>query len=157
MDGHQRWLAACAALDLTPEVATYPAGTATSTDAAAALGCTVAQIAKSVVFVGATGPVVVIASGADRIDRKKRLRDVLGAKPGMADAAYVEEQVGYRVGGVPPFGHLGAPTVLMDAALMDHDEVWAAAGSSTTVFRIAPADLARIAGARVCDVREVRA
>jgi prolyl-tRNA editing enzyme YbaK/EbsC (Cys-tRNA(Pro) deacylase) len=117
----------------------------------------VAQIAKSVVFVGATGPVVVIASGADRIDRKKRLRDVLGAKPGMAEAAYVEEQVGYRVGGVPPFGHLGTPTVLMDAALMEHDEVWAAAGSSTTVFRIAPADLARLAGARVCDVREVRA
>jgi prolyl-tRNA editing enzyme YbaK/EbsC (Cys-tRNA(Pro) deacylase) len=156
MDGHHRWLAACATLNLTPEVASYPAGTATSADAAAALGCTVEQIAKSVVFVGANGPVVVIASGADRIDRKKRLRDVLGAKPGMADAAYVEEQVGYRVGGVPPFGHLGEPIVLMDAALLEHDEVWAAAGSSTTVFRIAPEDLARLAGAHVCDVREVR-
>ena len=157
MDGHERWLAACAALGLEPEVATYPAGTATSADAAAALGCTVAQIAKSVVFVGEEGPVVVIASGADRIDRKKRLRKALGHKPGMADAAYVERAVGYKVGGVPPFGHEGSPVVFMDTALLEHDEVWAAAGSSTTVFRIRPEDLLRVSGATACEVREVRA
>ncbi len=132
----------------------YQEGTRTSQDAADQLGCDVAHIAKSIVFVGSEGAVVVIASGANRVDRKKKLKRVLGYKPGMAEPGYVLENTGYQIGGVPPFGHTSRVTVLMDEDLMQYDLIWGAGGTAQTVFPITPHELLEISGATLADVRQ---
>ena len=85
MDGHDAWLAECAKIGYTPAARHYQEGTRTSQDAANQLGCEVAHIAKSIVFAGKDGAVVVITSGANRVDRKKKLKRLLGYKPSMTD------------------------------------------------------------------------
>jgi len=132
----------------------YQEGTRTSQDAANQLGCDVAHIAKSIVFVGSECAVVVIASGANRVDRKKKLKRVLGYKPGMAEPGYVLESTGYQIGGVPPFGHTSRVTVLMDEDLMQYDLIWGAGGTAQTVFPITPHELLEISGATLADVRQ---
>ena len=132
----------------------YHEGTRTSQDAADQLGCDVAHIAKSIVFVGSEGAVVVIASGANRVDRKKKLKRALGYKPGMAESGYVLESTGYQIGGVPPFGHTSRVTVLMDQDLMQYDLIWGAGGTAQTVFPITPHELLEISGATLADVRQ---
>jgi prolyl-tRNA editing enzyme YbaK/EbsC (Cys-tRNA(Pro) deacylase) len=95
----------------------FEASTRTSKDAAAALGCTVAEIAKSVIFKAADGrPVLVVASGVNRVD-EARLRDLLGQEIGRADAEYVREVTGFAIGGVPPGGHATQPIVVIDRDL----------------------------------------
>jgi prolyl-tRNA editing enzyme YbaK/EbsC (Cys-tRNA(Pro) deacylase) len=133
-------------------ITAFPAGTRTAADAAAAVGCEVAQIAKSIVFRAGGRAVVVITSGANRVDSAKAER-VLGLKLGRADADWVREATGFAIGGVAPVGHLSSPLVLMDEDLMALDPVWAAAGSPSHVFRTTPADLLRMAGATVAAVR----
>jgi prolyl-tRNA editing enzyme YbaK/EbsC (Cys-tRNA(Pro) deacylase) len=119
----------------------FDASTRTAEDAAAAIGCTVAQIAKSLVFRAQSGrSVLVIASGAHRVD-EKRIASEVGEPIGRADADFVREATGYAIGGVPPVGHITAPIVLIDATLMAFEEIWAAAGTPNAVFRLTPADL----------------
>ena len=154
MDGHQLWLSECRKIGFSPEARLYQEGTRTSQDAADQLGCDVAHIAKSIVFVGSEGAVVVIASGANRVDRKKKLKRVLGYKPGMAEPGYVLENTGYQIGGVPPFGHTSRVTVLMDEDLMQYDLIWGAGGTAQTVFPITPHELLEISGATLADVRQ---
>lgn len=130
----------------------FDASTRTSEDAAAAIGCTVAQIAKSLVFRAESGrPVLVVASGAHRVD-EKRIAALVGERIGRADADFVREATGFAIGGVPPVGHKTAPVVLLDEALMALPEIWAAAGTPNAVFRLTPADLMELTGGRLAAV-----
>src|SRR6516164_2721423 len=106
----------------------FPAGTRTAANAAAAVGCTVAQIAKSIVFRCGMRASVVITSGANRVDPTKA-EAALGVKLGRADADWVRQVTGFAIGGVAPVGHLNPPMVLLDRDLLELDPVWAAAGS----------------------------
>ena len=147
--------AALRALGIPADIVEFAASTRSSAEAAAAIGCAVAQIAKSIVFRGRNSGrcVLVIASGADRID-EKRLAAELGEKIKRADADFVRTATGFAIGGVAPVGHSGEVTVLVDRALWALDPIWAAAGTPNTVFRLAADDLHRIPGIRVVDVRE---
>jgi prolyl-tRNA editing enzyme YbaK/EbsC (Cys-tRNA(Pro) deacylase) len=129
----------------------FPASTRTAADAAAAVGCTVEQIAKSIVFRAAERPVVVITSGANRVDPAKAAA-ALGVKLARADADWVREVTGFAIGGVAPVGHRTPPLLLLDEDLMALDPIWAAAGSPSHVFRTTAAELQRITGARVAPV-----
>ena len=135
------------------EVMVFPDGTRTAADAAAAIGCTVAQIAKSIVLVADGRPVVAITSGDNRVD-VHRVAGALGAaKVRMAKADEARDATGYAIGGVPPFGY-GAPVdALFDRDLLQHDVIYAAAGTPDAVFPIAPDRLVEVSGATVADFR----
>ena len=128
------------------KVLEFEASTRTAQDAAAAIGCTVAQIAKSLIFRSASGrPVLVIASGAHRVDEDK-VAARIGEGIAPADADFVREATGFAIGGVPPVGHKDQPLALVDEALLDFDEIWAAAGAPNAVFRLTPGDLLALTG-----------
>jgi prolyl-tRNA editing enzyme YbaK/EbsC (Cys-tRNA(Pro) deacylase) len=131
----------------------FPEGTRSAADAAAAVGCDVAQIAKSIVFRAGARAVLVVASGANRVDMGK-VAAAIGQPVKRADGAWVRDTTGFAIGGVSPVGHLAPPILLLDADLMALDAVWAAAGSPQHVFRTTPGDLLRITGAAVSEVRE---
>ena len=125
----------------------FPEGVRTAADAARAVGCEVGAICKSLVFVREAdgAPLLVIASGANRVDEA-----ALGVR--KADAAFVREVTGAAIGGVPPFGHPAPLETLVDEDLLAYAEVWAAAGTPTHVFPIAPAQLVERTGGRVTRV-----
>jgi prolyl-tRNA editing enzyme YbaK/EbsC (Cys-tRNA(Pro) deacylase) len=127
------------------EVREFPEGTRTAAEAAAAVGCDVAQICKSLVFRVGGAPLLVIASGANRVHEGR-----FGAE--KADAAFVREQTGFAIGGVPPFGHARSIDTVIDEDLLRHDVVWAAAGTPRAVFAIAPEALVALSGGRVARV-----
>lgn len=134
------------------EVLEFDASTRTAEDAAAAIGCTVAQIAKSLVFRAESGrPVLVVASGAHRVD-EKQIAARVGEPIARADADFVREATGFAIGGVPPIGHATAPIVLVDEALMAFGEIWAAAGTPNAVFRLTPGDLVTLTAGDVAAV-----
>lgn len=130
----------------------FPEGTRTAADAAAAIGCTVAQIAKSIVFRAGERAVVVVTSGANRVDVAKAA-GVLGSALKRADADWVRAVTGFAIGGVSPVGHLTAPMVLLDEDLLALDPVWAAAGSPSHVYQTTAAELVRVTGAKVARVK----
>jgi prolyl-tRNA editing enzyme YbaK/EbsC (Cys-tRNA(Pro) deacylase) len=135
------------------DVRRFPAGTHTADDAARAIGCDVAQIVKSLVFLAAGDPVVILVSGSDRVDESK-LAGVLGVSTvRRATANEARDATGFVVGGVPPFGHRVPVPVIVDDGLLRHDIVWAAAGLPDAVFPIAPADLVRLSAATEADIR----
>ena len=154
MNGHERWLAGCAEMGFEADARTYVDGTRTSQDAADQLGCEVAHIAKSILFRTEKGPVLVITSGVNRVDRKKKVKSIIGCKVSMADAEYVLQNTSYRIGGVPPFGHPQPLPVLMDEDLLQYEIVWGAGGTSQTVFPITPQELRILSAAIVCDVKQ---
>ena len=131
----------------------FPEGTRSAADAAAAVGCDVAQIAKSIVFRAGPRAVLVIASGANRVDMGK-VAAAIGQPVKRADGTWVRDTTGFAIGGVSPVGHLAPPIVLLDRDLLALPAVWAAAGSPQHVFRSTPDALLRISGAAVADVRE---
>jgi prolyl-tRNA editing enzyme YbaK/EbsC (Cys-tRNA(Pro) deacylase) len=135
------------------QVLEFDASTRTAADAAAAIGCEVAQIAKSLIFRGANsgGAVLIIASGVDRVDEKKAAL-AAGEPIVRADADFVREATGFAIGGVPPVGHKTKPVVLIEESLMQFDEIWAAAGTPNAVFRLTPADLVELTGGRTVPV-----
>jgi len=132
----------------------FDAGTRTAADAATAVGCTVAEIAKSLVFrARETGrPVLVVASGVNRVDEKK-VAALLGEKIARADADFVREQTGFAIGGVPPVGHAVAPVTLIDEDLLQFETIWAAAGTPNAVFKLRPGELVELTGGRVAEVK----
>lgn len=138
----QRVRDALAARSAALEVLELPASTRTAADAAAAVGCSVAQIAKSIVFRTVQGrkPVLVIASGINRVN-ESRIAAYLGEAIEKADADYVREQTGFAIGGVPPVGHAQPITTIVDEDLLALGEVWAAAGTPNAVFRLSAASL----------------
>jgi prolyl-tRNA editing enzyme YbaK/EbsC (Cys-tRNA(Pro) deacylase) len=127
------------------EIREFPEGTRTAPEAAAAVGCEVRQICKSLVLRVGEEPLLVIASGANRVDEAR-----FGAT--KADAAYVRETTGFAIGGVPPVGHDHAIDTVIDEDLLGYDVVWAAAGTPRAVFAIAPGALVEASGGRVARV-----
>ncbi|MFN2464841.1 MAG: YbaK/EbsC family protein [Candidatus Dormibacteria bacterium] len=129
------------------QVVELPDSARTAAEAAAAVGCAVEQIAKSLVFRGAASgqPILVIASGGNRVD-VAAVADHLGESLGRADADWVRETTGFAIGGVPPIAHRTPPTVYIDEDLLGFPDVWAAAGTPNAVFRITPAELVTLTG-----------
>ncbi|MDW8399291.1 MAG: YbaK/EbsC family protein [Acetobacteraceae bacterium] len=132
-------------------IAEFPAGTRSAADAAAAIGCSVAQIAKSLVFRSGERPVLVLASGAVRVD-ESRLSAVLGRPVARAEGRWVREVTGFAIGGVAPVGHLTPPLAVLDEGLMALDPLWAAAGSPAHVFRTDGRALLRLTGGVVAAI-----
>jgi prolyl-tRNA editing enzyme YbaK/EbsC (Cys-tRNA(Pro) deacylase) len=151
-DTAQRVADLLAALGHDKPVVLLPASGKTSAEAAAGLGCGVAEIAKSIVFrrLSDDAAVMVIASGANRVDEQK-VTAIVGAV-GRADARFVKERIGYAIGGVCPIGHLEKTLMLIDQDLLQLDSVWAAAGHPHAVFNLTPQQLVAMTGARVADV-----
>jgi prolyl-tRNA editing enzyme YbaK/EbsC (Cys-tRNA(Pro) deacylase) len=127
-----------------------PDSTRSAAEAAAAIGCTVAQIAKSLLFVGKQSgrPVLVIASGANRVD-EKALQALLGEKVAKADADGVRSLTGYVIGGVPPLGHAQPLLTYIDRDLLQHAAIWAAAGHPNAVFCLTGEELVQMTGGEV--------
>jgi len=124
----------------------FPEGTRTAADAAAAIGCEVGQIVKSLVFRRGNAAVLVLCSGANTVDAQRLELE-------KADAAFAREASGFAIGGVPPYGWATAPAeTLLDEDLMAHDEVWAAAGTPRSVFPLTPAELLERTGGHVSRV-----
>jgi prolyl-tRNA editing enzyme YbaK/EbsC (Cys-tRNA(Pro) deacylase) len=123
----------------------FPEGTRTAQDAAAAIGCSVGQIVKSLVFVRDHQPVLVLCSGSNTVDAQR-----LGLM--KADADVVRRATGFAIGGVPPYGHPAPLDTLVDEDLLGHDEIWAAAGTPRSVFPLTPAELVERSGGTVARV-----
>jgi len=154
----QRVERALAAAGVSAEVRSFPAGTRTAQDAAAAVGVEVGQIVKSLVFARPRSgrPLLVLVSGANRAD-EALLRDAAGEPVARADPELVRRATGFAIGGVPPVGHAEPLETLVDEDLLRYAIVWAAAGTPEAVFAVAPRDLVRACGGRVVPVRSAQA
>ncbi|MEU1000952.1 YbaK/EbsC family protein [Streptomyces tibetensis] len=140
--------------DLVSQVRRFPDATRTATEAAAAIGCELNQICKSLIFAADSVPVLVLMDGASRVDLELVRKELGADKVTRAKVDVVRETTGYAIGGVPPFGHRTRTRVLADRSLLEHDVVWAAAGTPYTVFPMAPEDLVTYADGTLVDVRE---
>ncbi len=142
-------------LGLTVQVVEMPASTRTAQEAAQAVGCQVGQIVKSLVFKTKRThrPILVVASGQNRVNEKK-LEALLDEPLGKADADFVRSRTGFAIGGVPPVGHAESIETFVDEDLLQYESIWAAAGTPKAVFRLTPADLVKITGGKVVDIRE---
>lgn len=143
----QRVLDAAEALGLSIEVRDFPEGTRTAEEAARAVGVSVGQIVKSLVFLANGEPIVCLVSGSNRVDTA-RLAAAIGA------ATIAREATGYTVGGVPPFGYAQPLPVYCDRDLLAFDNVWAAAGTPKSVFSVEPNALVTACNATVIDLKE---
>ena len=152
MKGPDRVRAALDAASLACAIRTLPDSTRTAVEAAAAVGCSVGEIAKSLVFRAGDRAVVAIVSGDHRLDPAK-LAAAIGEGVKRADADFVRAATGYAIGGVPPLGYATAVDAFMDVDLFRFDRIWAAAGSPFSVFAIEPARLRDANGARVMDLK----
>ena len=143
------------AMGFSFDVKELSGSTRTAQEAADSIGCTVSQIAKSLVFREKETdlPILVIASGSNRVDVKK-IEKSTGLKLGRADGKYVKEKVGYAIGGVPPVGHNESLNTILDPDLKKYDEIWAAAGTPFAVFQLKPADLESLTKGRWVDLSE---
>ena len=148
----QRVCDALAAHGVEPSVREFAASTRTASDAAAAIGTRPAAIVKSLVFMAGDQPILVLASGANRVDTGK-LRAMTGQAMRRASPDEVRAVTGFAIGAVPPLGHARPLTVYVDRDLLQHDVVWAAAGTPNAVFPIGPDDLVHVAGGQVIDVK----
>ena len=144
----KRVRAAADALGLDIEILEMPASTRTAEEAAAACGCTVSRIVKSLIFQRQDdgGLVLLLIAGDNQADLALAGR-VIGASLERADAKRVRELTGFAIGGVAPIGHLNAPEIYIDPDLLEHELVWAAAGAPNAVFSVDPKVLAKATGA----------
>jgi Cys-tRNA(Pro) deacylase len=133
----------------------FPEGTKTAADAAAAIGVTVGQIVKSLVFGVDNEIVMALVSGSNQLDEKKLAAAAGGSKCSRVDADAVRAATGYPIGGVPPFGQSTQLRVFVDPDLLQYDEVWAAAGTWNDNFGANPNDIVRVAGGVVTDLKRV--
>jgi Cys-tRNA(Pro) deacylase len=131
----------------------FPEGTKTAADAAAAIGVSVGQIVKSLVFGVDSEIVMALVSGSNQLDEKKLAAAAGGAKCARVDADAVRDATGYPIGGVPPFGHSTQLRVFVDLDLLQYDEVWAAAGTWNDNFGANPNDIVRVAGGVITDLK----
>jgi len=144
---------AAAALGLDIEIRRFPEGTKTAADAAAAIGCEVGQIVKSLIFAVDGEIVLAYVSGANQLDEKKLAAAAGGLRCQRVDADAVREATGYPIGGVPPFGHATQLRIFIDPDLLAHAEVWAAAGTWNDVFGIEPNRLVEASDGLVTDLK----
>lgn len=151
-DSAQRVANLLAEMEHDKPVVLLPDTGKTSAEAAVGLGCSVAEIAKSIVFrrLADDAAVMVIASGSNRVDEVK-VAALVGAL-GKADARFVKDRIGYAIGGVCPIGHVGKIVMLIDQDLLQFDSVWAAAGHPHAVFNVTPQQLVAMTAAAVADV-----
>jgi Cys-tRNA(Pro) deacylase len=148
-----RVVEAARAAGLDIETRRFPEGTKTAQDAANAIGVQVGQIVKSLVF-GVDGDIVMaLVSGANQLDEAKLAAAAGGERCARVDADAVRAATGFPIGGVPPFGHSIQLRVFVDQDLLQYDEVWAAAGTWNDNFGAAPADIVRVAGGVVTDLK----
>jgi prolyl-tRNA editing enzyme YbaK/EbsC (Cys-tRNA(Pro) deacylase) len=141
-------------LDLKGRVVEFEQTTKTAADAAAAIGCSVGQIVKSLIFRNADGAAVVVyTSGANRVDEAK-VAALTGETPGKADADFVRAVTGYAIGGVPPFGYQHPAHTYVDEDLLMYEEIWAAAGTPHAVFPLRPGELLAHTGAKPAKVAQ---
>ncbi len=151
----ERVEAAAVQLGLPPlAVREFPEGTRTAEDAARAVGCDVAQIVKSLVFMADGEPVLAYISGAHRLDTAKLARAAGATEVRRATAEEAREATGYAIGGTPPFGHTAELRLFLDETLKSHQQVWCAAGTPTTVFPIEPEALLKATGAQTDNLHE---
>lgn len=150
----QRVQDAAGRLGLAVEVVEMTQSTRTAEEAAAAAGCVVGQIVKSLVFRGKqTGkPFLLLVSGSNRVN-EKAVAKVLGETLTRPDAQYVRDLTGYAIGGIPPLGHREPIDTWIDEDLLRYDAVWAAAGTPEAIFKVAPADLQAKTGAKTLVVK----
>jgi prolyl-tRNA editing enzyme YbaK/EbsC (Cys-tRNA(Pro) deacylase) len=126
----------------------------TAQQAADVVGCSVAQIAKSLVFISVSGkPVLVIASGSNRVN-ESRVAEILGESIARATPDFVRSSTGFAIGGIPPVGHAVQPLVVIDQDLLEHQSIWAAAGHPNSLFELNPSDLERMTGGTIASIRE---
>ncbi len=146
---------AARALGLNVEIVEFEETTRTAQDAANTIGCQVAQIVKSLLFIVDGQPVMALVSGVNRLDERKlaALRGVGRKQVERADADTAKSATGFSIGGVPPFGHASRLPVYVDEDLTRFDVVWAAAGTPFAVFAITPAELIRASQATVADLK----
>jgi prolyl-tRNA editing enzyme YbaK/EbsC (Cys-tRNA(Pro) deacylase) len=139
---------------LSSQVVEMPQTTRTAEDAARAVGCSVGQIAKSLVFKGEVSmqPILVVTSGSNRVN-EKALAELISESVTKADPDFVREKTGFAIGGVPPLGHSERLEIFIDEDLLQFEEIWAAAGTPRAVFKLTPQDLQKITGGRVICVK----
>lgn len=150
----QRVADAARDLGLEIEIREFPEGTRTAEDAARAIGVSVGQIVKTLVFVADGRPVICFVSGPNRLNTARLARVTGAAEVRRANADEVREATGFAVGGVPPFGHSTPVPVYCDPDLLQYDAVWAAAGTPMTVFAVEPQALVKACAATVADLKE---
>ena len=150
LGARERFLAGAEAAGIAPDILRFPEGTRTAEQAAAAVGCELGQIVKSLVFLCDGDAVLALTSGANRVDTE-RLGELLDGTISRADADGVRQATGYAIGGTPPFGHVQPLRAVVDRALLTYESVWAAAGTPDTVFELTPDELVRASGAEVAD------
>ena len=138
-------------LEITPR--SFPDGTKTAADAAAAIGVELGQIVKSLIFAVDGEVVLAYVSGSNQLDEKKLALAAGGLKCARVDADVVRQATGFPIGGVPPFGHSTQLRVFVDPDLLQYDEVWAAAGTWNDNFGANPNDIVRVAGGVVTDLK----
>ena len=141
------------AMGFALQVVELPDSTRTAAEAAQAVGCQVGQIVKSLVFKAKRSqrPVLVVASGANRVN-EKAIEALIGEPLGRADADFVRQRTGFAIGGVPPVGHSERLETFIDEDLLQHAEIWAAAGTPNAVFRLTPGDLVQMTGGRLVKI-----
>lgn len=148
--GAARFLAAADELGIEVTPVVYPAGTRTAADAAAAIGCELSQIVKSLLVVSEDGPVLALTAGHHRLNLDQ-LGQCVGAPVRMATADEARAISGYAIGGTPPFGHQQPIPTLIDPALLDHEVVYAAGGTPDRCFPIDAHSLRVVTGARTAE------
>lgn len=150
----ERFTGSALILGIEPRVQRFSEGTKTAADAARAIGCDVAQIVKTLVFMADGRPVIAFTSGANRVDPSK-LAAIAGASEARrASPEEARAATGFAVGGTPPFGHPASLPAYVDPALLAFQEVWAAAGTPDSVFPLSPSELQRATGAETADFIE---
>ena len=146
---------AAARLGLDIEIVAFQETTHSAADAAAAIGCSIGQIVKSLYFDVGGEPVMVLVSGANQLDTRKlaRLTRVSPKQIARGEPERAKAATGFTIGGIPPFGHETDLPIYIDEDLLQYDSIWAAAGTPHAVFEIAPATLVRAAAGRVANLR----
>ena len=141
-------------LGVDVSVHSFPEGTKTAADAAAAIGVEVGQIVKSLIFAVDGQVVLAYVSGRNQLDESKLALAAGGLRCSRVDADTVRSVTGFPIGGVPPFGHATALAVFVDPDLLDYDEVWAAAGTWNDVFPVEPRALVKATNGVVADIKK---
>ncbi|MGO8948619.1 MAG: YbaK/EbsC family protein [Ktedonobacterales bacterium] len=147
----ERVVSALARAGITAEIKEFSEGTRTAEEAAAAIGVTVGQIVKSLVFLAGSQPILALVSGPNRASAEK-LAELTGATITRPDAATVRRLTGFSIGGVPPVGHSDRLPAFCDPALLRYQMVWAAAGTPNSVFALSPSQLVHLTDAQVADI-----
>ena len=131
-----------------------PDSTRTAQEAAKAIGCEIAQIAKSLIFIDkiSGNPILVIASGVNQVDIKK-IENLTGLYLIKADGKFVKERVGFAIGGVPPVGHNEKIVTYLDPSLMDYEWIWAAAGTPFAVFRLSSNEIQKMTDGKFIELK----